>query len=226
MFNLILQDLRKSKKIAYLLIIYTFILLYAFQSLGESAFIAIVVAIAYMLMSKACAPDHHNKPETLQAESQQTPNNSVTRQEDIVGAKYLAIFIYGLFGTAAYLFAVATFQLMGIAIKISPLDLTSVAIMFFALGTMASLYYPLYFKSGYAKSSKYGIILFSFFFFTPPLILGLVHAEMTPQLGQGLLHWLQVRSPLTIGLALILLTLLSLTVSYRYSVRVYLKYKV
>jgi len=226
MFNLILQDLRKSKKIAYLLIIYTFILLYAFQSLGESAFIAIVVAIAYMLMSKACAPDHLNKSETLPDKSEQTLSNSVTRQEDIVGAKYFAIFVYGLFGTGAYLFAVATFQLMGIAIKISSLDFMSIAIMFFALGTMASLYYPLYFKSGYAKSSKYGIIIFSFFFFTPPLILGLVHAEMTPQVGQGLLQWLQAQSPFTIGLALILLTLLILTSSYRYSVKVYLKYKV
>lgn len=170
MINLILKDLFLLKKTVGLIILYSLVMIVAFQNMPGGAFIGNSIGIGYLFMMRAVASDEKNKFELILC------SLPIARSK-IVLAKYLSMIIYAVLAILSYVLANGLLLLLKAPISISPITGPGTLIMLFTLFLMTSIYLPLYFKLGYMKTYIINLILFLVFFFLPGFLIGYLNNQ-------------------------------------------------
>jgi len=158
MLNLILKDLLIQKKTLGFLGLYIIIFSIAFQSVGSGAFTGIVIAVTYQLVVTASSLEE-------KAGSDIILNSLPISRGKIVAAKYLSVILYGLMAVLGYVIYSSILSLVPISVSVPPITPESLAAAFAGIMVMNSIYYPVYFKTGFIRARIISFILFFAFFF-------------------------------------------------------------
>lgn len=165
MYNLILKDIMIQKKTVLFSLVYVLFFIFAFQKMESAGIISAIVAVTYILVQTACAYEDKDKADVVL-------NSLPIRKRDIVLSKYLSVYIYGIFGAAAYIAIGAIIRTTGLPVRVYEVTLETAVGTLLAVILYSSLYFPLFFKAGYIKSRVFSLIIFFLFFFGTSFLIG------------------------------------------------------
>lgn len=214
MLNLILKDLILNKKYLWFALLYSILMLFAFQNYPGEQLIVITIGIGYMLMINASAYDEKNNFQIML-------NSLPISRFQIVCAKYISILLYAGLAFLSTLMAVFIIQIFHLSIYTSPLTPLGVISAFFTLSLMSGLYYPVYFKIGYIKSNLIRTLFFMLFFFAPIFLSAYLQSELKKPLVRNLLQGINARSSAQLSHILLVSMILFLGLSLALSLRFY-----
>lgn len=229
MYNLVWKDLQILKPILWIAPIYGFCGLFVFSFTMEGAALSfITIMVTYTLLDRACALDDKNNSEIIL-------NSLPLCRRDIVLAKYLSVFLYAAIAILSFVFAQEVVSVTGIPVlggaPISKISLEGFVGALVAMVAFISLYYPIYFKLGYARIKWAAMILvLSLMFFIPvtgSLIAGEYGVVNNPILRniivimERLGNWLQTQVGWQIASYMLVLALILMSASVRLSLRFY-----
>ncbi len=166
MINLILKDLRLTKKIIVLGLIYAVFVVGMTKmisiEIGNIAYCFLIICMIYLSVLYADGYDETNKGFLMLA-------SLPVKRSMLVWAKYLSLglyfLIYSVFPTLL-MAAVSAFSQGGFK-TYSP---WSMGVAFIIAGILYSIYYPIYYKFGYNALRVYKIIVFVFIILLPKLV--------------------------------------------------------
>ncbi|MCK9525340.1 MAG: ABC-2 transporter permease [Limnochordia bacterium] len=150
---LVLKDLLLQKKMLLLAFLYVFMFTFAFQGMGEAQLVTIISAVGYTFVMLGGAWEEKNTSDVLW-------NSLAVPKWKIVGAKYLAIPVYVAIVILVYGIVSPFMSLLRVPVRAMPLDLVGAVLGMVAVFIAASVYYPVYFALGYAKSRYWHFIVF------------------------------------------------------------------
>jgi ABC-type transport system involved in multi-copper enzyme maturation permease subunit len=214
MLNLILKDILVQKKTLAFLGLYIIVFIFAFQSIGAGAFSAIVIAVTYQMVSSVS--NYEEK-----ANSDIIMNSLPLSRKGIVFSKYLSIIVYALLAILGYMAFSLIITLIHIPVNIPPITLESLAAALAGIMLMNGIYYPVYFKMGYAKAKIVSFILFFLFFFGTMSLVEEATSEMPNKLLQSIVGRFSEGLDLQAFLILVGGALVLLLASYALSLRFY-----
>lgn len=218
MSRLILKDILLSKKMLPLVALYGIFMIFAFNrsaEFGDTGYIGGVVAVAYIMISRAAAYDDINKSEMMLL-SLPLP------RWRIVLAKYLSVIVYSVIGTLSYFFGVFIVKALQLSFNTTTLSMEAIVGMIISLSIITSVYFPVYFKYGYMKSKFVIFILFFVGFFFIPIIFGKIVSNNLTWLN-SLYEQINQLPDMFVGLILLGIFLIISIISYFISLRFYTK---
>jgi ABC-2 type transport system permease protein len=201
MLSLIWKDLIIQKRSWLTVVFLPVFMLIAFSNEPEAAYVAGALAVTYVLIAGACVYDDKNNSAVLWC------SLPIPRRTIVLG-KYFAALIFMVVGiviVAIYGIVLQSFSLPILTVK----DISGI---FFTTASFMALYFPIYFKFGYAKSRYFSIIIYVLMFMSPKLAIE--QFKNNP----NLLAWLQ---SMRAGLLVALVAVLLLIISYFISVVIY-----
>ncbi len=214
MLNLVRKDILIQKKSFLIALVYSVFLFAIFSNevFREAVYIMGTVAIAYIMVVTSNAYDDKYKSEII-------INSLPVKRQAVVLSKYLAAAVYVVAGLVIVGAMGAVIIISGIPLPVRYINLNDAVFAFSAVALLASLYYPVYFRFGYALSRMLNLILFLVLFFAPGALVSYIRQNM----DYGTAHQLAVRlqdlpawAPGTLVLAaVILLTAVSALVSLK-----------
>jgi len=214
MLSLMLKDILLLKKTIVFSALYLVVMLFVFASLDNAAsvFIICTVAITYVLTVSGCALDDKNKTDVIL-------NSLPLSRSVVVGARYLMVLVYVMFGVVVYTLATWIVGMLNLIPNLYPVNLEEFLGAFLSISLLASIYLPLYFKFGYIKSKIYHFILFfGMFFGISFLASGITSGNPTLL---RIAAFLSELSDGVIGTMIAGTALVMLAVSYGISLRIY-----
>jgi ABC-2 type transport system permease protein len=219
MVNLIIKDILILKKSLLIGAIYPVIFMFAYQEAGIAAFLVSVVAVTYILVLTACAYDDKNKSDILL-------NSLPIGRNLVVLSRYLSVYVFSLVGVIFYMAAYVLVNVANIPVKTSLLTIESVIAALFSVTLTNSIYFPVYYKMGYAKSKIVNFILFFSVFIGVNTLSGLikkysVEGTATGKFIESALEFLAGLSDLQIALGIVIIMLIIVSISYRLSLKFY-----
>lgn len=214
MLNLILKDILVQKKTLAFLGLYIIFFMFAFQSIGAGAFSAIVIAVTYQMV--ATVSNLEDK-----ANSDIVMNSLPLTRKAIVFNKYLSIMVYALLAILGYMAFSLVLTLARIPVNIHPITLESLGAALAGVMLMNGIYYPIYFKMGYAKAKIVSFLLFFLFFFGAMTLVQEVARDVPSELLQSIIGHLSKGLDLQAFLILVGGALIFLILSYGLSVKFY-----
>lgn len=158
MLALIVKDLQLQKKMLWMILLYIMLFLFSFRGLGDGQIVAIITAVGYMLIILGGSWEDKNDSDILW-------NSLPVRKWQIVGAKYLNVFVYVALIVPTYWLVSTAFSLFGISLITGKVTLVLVLLGTAIVFLNASLYFPFYFALGYTKSRYWNFIIFFAVFF-------------------------------------------------------------
>ena len=146
MFSLILKDILIQKRMILFVSLYIVFMLLVFTGIDNEAVMFTIssVVVTYMLTLTACAIDDKNKSDIML-------NSLPISRAKIVGARYLASFIFLIFGLVYYTVITALIRLLNLPIKVYPINVEGILGALFAITLINSIYLPIFFRFGYVK---------------------------------------------------------------------------
>lgn len=154
MFRLILKDLLVLRQTTFLISMIIMPVL-IFVSKGNTDVLSAYFVIAtYVWIMSLCQVDERNKSDILL-------NSLPIKRTTIVSARYLSIFVFTGINFIIYFFVSKILSLPNLSITFSPLTLSDFLFTISAIVIFNCIYFPFYFKYGYAKT---GIINFTLLF--------------------------------------------------------------
>ncbi len=161
MFNLLRKDLYIQKKIFIFGFVYVIMMMIIFNDNSSAMLQAGVVAIAFMMLQNSNAYDDKNNADLLF-------NCLPMSKFEIVLSKYISVFMYYIIGLIYYLIVslvvVLIANIVSYDINVSLLSIPSVLGALFSVLLINSIYLPIYYKVGYAKSRVINTVVFVTFF--------------------------------------------------------------
>jgi hypothetical protein len=220
MLNLVMKDVLIQKKSAAYSIFFAFLMVFSFQSIqGNGAYLMGAMGVVFLLVAGAFAYDERGRGDIL-------INSLPIARQDVVGARYLSLFVFSMAAVLMVTLAGTLLKLSGLNIKldyISPADMLG---MFITLVVLFSIYIPIYFKFGYVKSRMVNVILYASVLAFAGIISGISGAV---QGGAGfepldsLVNTLQGIPSWMVGPILVLTGAALVSLSYCLSVKFYKK---
>ncbi|MDT8719490.1 ABC-2 transporter permease [Clostridium sp. 19966] len=172
MYNLVFKDFLIQKKniLISLLLALAYTFMFSSKMPSYVIYLAIPIMITYLLMMNACNYDDKNNSQILFCS---IPIN----REDLVVAKYITSFAFFIMGICEVLLS---FYVLGISniVRINgeiKLSYIMIGVIIIAIGS--AVYYPIYFKLGYAKSQFFLVAIFFAGFFGPMFIEEIVKSN-------------------------------------------------
>lgn len=216
MYNLVLKDMLHLKRYLLMSPLIVVFAMAALHNMSGVVLTASTVAIAYTSMIQACMRDDKNGSDLML-------NSLPLRRRDIVLAKYFSIFVYVGVGFVSYVVVWAIMRELGM--EVSKTSLMGLVGTLASVVVLSSVYFPLYFKLGYAKSNMFGTLMFFLYFFGQSLVIRLARDLVArTELGDRLstlVAWVNGMSAWLAPLLLLLLVFVVMFVSYRFSLRFY-----
>lgn len=216
MYSLILKDILIQKKMMGFTLAYCIFILIAFNSpvFASMTYVMGAMASSYLFIQGACAYESKGNSEIVL-------NSFPLRRSEIVGARYLSVFVFMFLSLVIIGFFGAVMKGIGLPFPqryIGWIDVLGVAV---TLLLMSSLYLPLYFKFGYIQARFFNVILFLLIFFTPSLVKQYYEENREKEIFQTLQLFLEKSPPWLIGCLITTVLLLLVYLSYLFSVRIY-----
>jgi len=163
MLRLIWKDLLVQKKSWWTVAVLPMFMLIAFANQPEAALIAGPLAVAYVLVIMACVYDEKNKTDLLWC-------SLPISRKTIIGAKYLAALTFILLGILVVTVYGFIIKFFGIPLPIEVISLEDIFGIIMATSLFVALFFPLYFKFGYAKTRYFGILVYVLLFMAPQIL--------------------------------------------------------
>jgi ABC-type transport system involved in multi-copper enzyme maturation permease subunit len=214
MLNLILKDLLIQKKTLGFLGLYIIIFSIAFQSVGSGAFTGIVIAVTYQLVVTASSLEE-------KAGSDIILNSLPISRGKIVAAKYLSVILYGLMAVLGYVIYSSILSLVPISVSVPSITPESLAAAFAGIMVMNSIYYPVYFKTGFIRARIISFILFFAFFFGLMTLFEAASGKSSNAIFQAIAEFFNSVDKTQFSLMIIGGTLLFMLASFGLSVKLY-----
>lgn len=214
MLNLILKDLLIQKKTLGFLGLYIIIFSIAFQSVGSGAFTGIVIAVTYQLVVTASSLEE-------KAGSDIILNSLPISRGKIVAAKYLSVILYGLMAVLGYVIYSSILSLVPISVSVPPITPESLAAAFAGIMVMNSIYYPVYFKTGFIRARIISFILFFAFFFGLMTLFEAASGKSSNAIFQAIAEFFNSVDKTQFSLMIIGGALLFMLASFGLSVKLY-----
>jgi len=214
MLNLILKDLLIQKKTLGFLGLYIIIFSIAFQSVGSGAFTGIVIAVTYQLVVTASSLEE-------KAGSDIILNSLPISRGKIVAAKYLSVILYGLMAVLGYVIYSSILSLVPISVSVPPITPESLAATFAGIMVMNSIYYPVYFKTGFIRARIISFILFFAFFFGLMTLFEAASGKSSNAIFQAIAEFFNSVDKTQFSLMIIGGALLFMLASFGLSVKLY-----
>jgi hypothetical protein len=214
MLNLILKDLLIQKKTLGFLGLYIIIFSIAFQSVGSGAFTGIVIAVTYQLVVTASSLEE-------KAGSDIILNSLPISRGKIVAAKYLSVILYGLMAVLGYVIYSSILSLVPISVSVPSITPESLAAAFAGIMVMNSIYYPVYFKTGFIRARIISFILFFAFFFGLMTLFEAASGKSSNAIFQAIAEFFNSVDKTQFSLMIIGGALLFMLASFGLSVKLY-----
>ncbi|NLU35586.1 MAG: ABC-2 transporter permease [Clostridiales bacterium] len=214
MLNLILKDLLIQKKTLGFLGLYIIIFSIAFQSVGSGAFTGIVIAVTYQLVVTASSLEE-------KAGSDIILNSLPISRGKIVAAKYLSVILYGLMAVLGYVIYSSILSLVPISVSVPSITPESLAAAFAGIMVMNSIYYPVYFKTGFIRARIISFILFFAFFFGLMTLFEAASGKSSNAIFQAIAEFFNSVDKTQFSLMIIGGVLLFMLASFGLSVKLY-----
>lgn len=158
MMYLILKDLLLQKRMLGIMFLYAALFGFSFKGMGEGQLIAVISMIGYMLVMMGAAWEEKNNSDVLW-------NSLPVQRWKIVGARYLSVFVYVALVTPIYWVTTTGLTFLGFPLGTSNINLEGILGGTVAVILMSSLYLPIYYALGYAKSRYLNFVVFFGIFF-------------------------------------------------------------
>ena len=215
MLNLVLKDILIQKKSFLIALIYSVFLFVIFSNevFREAVYIMGTVAIAYIMVVTSNAYDDKYKSEII-------VNSLPVKRKSVVLSKYLAAAVFVAIGLSIVGAVGAVIITTGVPLPVRYLNLDDTVFAFSSVALLASLYYPLYFRFGYALSRMINMVLFLALFFGPSALVGYVRQNYYGT-AQQLAVRLQEFPSWALGTSALAAVMLLTVVSALISVKIY-----
>lgn len=214
MLNLILKDLLIQKKTLGFLGLYIIIFSIAFQSVGSGAFTGIVIAVTYQLVVTASSLEEKSGSDIIL-------NSLPISRGKIVAAKYLSVILYGLMAVLGYVIYSSILSLVPISVSVPSITPESLAAAFAGIMVMNSIYYPVYFKTGFIRARIISFILFFAFFFGLMTLFEAASGKSSNAIFQAIAEFFNSVDKTQFSLMIIGGALLFMLASFGLSVKLY-----
>lgn len=216
MLNLVLKDILIQKKSFLIALIYSVFLFVIFSNevFREAVYIMGTVAIAYIMVVTSNAYDDKYKSEII-------VNSLPVKRKSVVLSKYLAAAVFVAIGLSIVGAVGAVIITTGVPLPVRYLNLDDTVFAFSSVALLASLYYPLYFRFGYALSRMINMVLFLALFFGPSALVGYVRQNADYGTAQQLAVRLQEFPSWALGTSALAAVMLLTVVSALISVKIY-----
>ncbi|QRN86217.1 ABC-2 transporter permease [Clostridia bacterium] len=153
MFQLVYKDIAIQKKSFLIVLGYILFFVAIFQSQPNMMYSATVVATTYILAMGGFALDD-------QAEADTFLNSLPVTRANLVGAKYVSLMLFFLFGTVCYGVLYQLLYLLGLPIQMGSITIENLIGAVVAVSLINSIYFPILFKIGYHRAKIFNFILF------------------------------------------------------------------
>ncbi len=216
MLNLVLKDILIQKKSFLIALIYSVFLFAIFSNevFREAVYIMGTVAIAYIMVVTSNAYDDKYKSEII-------VNSLPVKRKSVVLSKYLAAAVFVAVGLIVVGTVGAVIIIAGIPLPVRYINLYDTVFALSLVALLASLYYPLYFRFGYALSRMINMVLFLALFFGPSALVGYVRQNADYGTAQQLAVCLQDFPSWALGTSVLAAVMLLTVVSALISLKIY-----
>lgn len=211
MLNLLIKDLMLLRKNAWVPLVYSFMVFFLFSKTGSSQMVYVmgITMISYLMVMYSTAYDDMNKSDLML-------NSLPLRRRDIVFERYLSLFVF-IMGTSLVMAASGSLIVFtGFIENVRFITLSDVALATFSICFVVFLYLPIYFKLGYLKAKLANFAIFFAVFLIPTAIGRLATKGNPPSWVSNLNSVSETRVVLILGLAALVLGVLSFSLSLRF----------
>ena len=214
MYSLIVKDILIQKKRLLVCLLIIILMIFSFQNIGAAMFTACAGAFTYSLVMTACAYEDMNKSDIM-------INSLPVKKSEIVGARYVSIFIFFIIGSVVYYLCYVITGITRIPLKVYPLSPELLMGGLVSVSLIHGIYLPVFFKVGYVKSKMLNfIIFFGFFYGVSSLIAVIQHKTDLPLIKQ-LIEFVQSRGQIFLLMIMLGFVAVFMYASYLLSVRFY-----
>lgn len=153
MFQLVYKDIAIQKRSFPIIFGYILFFVAIFQSQPHLMYSTSVMAATYILAMGGFALDD-------QAEADIFLNSLPVTRANLVGAKYLSLVLFFLFGTTCYAVLYQLLHLLGLPIQMGSITIENLIGTVVAVSLINTIYFPILFKIGYHRAKIFNFILF------------------------------------------------------------------
>lgn len=150
--SLCLKDLLLQKQVLKFILFYPLFIFAVFMK-NEFVYVMGAMAMAYMMIMYGIYYDDKNK-------SDMVLNSFPIAKKNIVLSKYLSSFLFGCMGIVGVGIAGGILKMMGMSFPMRWMNIEDIIATFVGVGILSMIYFPIYFRFGYAKARIIGTLLF------------------------------------------------------------------
>ncbi|MGI6150028.1 MAG: ABC-2 transporter permease [Firmicutes bacterium] len=154
MVTLVLKDLLVQKKLLGLELAYILVLSYAFRTMGEWLPLSIISTVGFMFVILSGAWDDRASADRLW-------NSLPVPKWQIVGSRYLAVFVWTALAAVLTCIALVVLPKLGFPTTSEGVSLDKAAAGVGTVMVLTSIFLPVYFAFGYTKSRVLNILVFT-----------------------------------------------------------------
>lgn len=174
MLQLVFKDIAIQKRSLLFAMGYMLFFLAIFQSQPHMMYSAAMVASTYILVMGGFALDDQAMADTFL-------NSLPVTRKKLVGAKYLSLVLFFLFGTVCYILLYQLLQLTGWSIQMGAITPENLVGAVVAVSLINAIYFPILFRIGYHRAKIFNFLLFFGIFFGSSFVLRKMQENAAPE---------------------------------------------
>jgi len=217
MLNLIIKDILIQKKTIIYALLYTIFMEVSFSSILPSGFGLYVMSpmvITYLFISLAVQYDDKNKSEIIL-------NSLPVKKSDIVIAKYVSTFVFGIVGIISSIIVGFIGNTTGLLIFIGSISTLDIVLVVMSICIFSSIFYPVYFKFGVSRMKIFTVLIFMVLFFVPTSAIDYINQNTNNSLVQKYISFINATSGVTLNSLVLIIALILFLISLMVSIRIY-----
>jgi ABC-2 type transport system permease protein len=216
-FNLIVKDILIQKKTIIYALIYAIFMYAAFSSIMPSGFGLYVMSPmlnTYLFITLAVQYDDKNN-------SQVILNSLPLKRADIVISKYMSTFVFGMLGIICATLVGVIGNTTGMGLFVGSISILDIVLVIASICIFSSIFYPVYFKFGVARTKIFTILIYMVLFFGPQLIIEYITENPNDILVRKINYFINNTSSFTQNSLALTIGLIFFLTSLMISIRIY-----
>jgi len=172
------------------------------------------MVITYLFISLAVQYDDKNKSEIIL-------NSLPVKKSDIVIAKYVSTFVFGIVGIISSIIVGFIGNTTGLLIFIGSISTLDIVLVVMSICIFSSIFYPVYFKFGVSRMKIFTVLIFMVLFFVPTSAIDYINQNTNNSLVQKYISFINATSGVTLNSLVLIIALILFLISLMVSIRIY-----
>ncbi|MBW9146607.1 ABC-2 transporter permease [Clostridium sp. CM027] len=217
MLNLIKKDILIQKKTIIFALLYAILASAFFSPIlpkGFGLYVLSPMVITYLFITLAVQYDDKNNSEVIL-------NSLPLKRSDIVIAKYISTFAFGLIGIICSTLVGFIGNTTRLTMFIGSISLLDIVLVTMFTCIFSSIFYPVYFKFGVARMKIFTVLIFLVLFFVPSSLIDYIAKNPNNISVQKFTYFVNNTSSLTQNSLALIIGLIFLLISLMISIRIY-----